>query len=185
MLRIAIPTFLALICVACTGSGLGGDPDSDSDSDSDVTSPSNQCKWVGDWLLTGVMCSSFDIEEWFGTYSESHMFINDDGTGSGNCMVDFTWRDAAGACAETERWTMTVTSANAVDIMFGGITLCEPEACVFPDDTDSCLVGDRSLATPMTFTFDDSTPGQIQTAGLLAPAWNACTLDLVTTWTKQ
>jgi len=188
MLRLAIPTFLALICIACTNSGLGdaGLLDSDSDSDSDpVTNPGNTCKWTGDWLLTNVKCSSFDIDEWFDKYSESHMFINDDATGSGNCIVDFNWRTADGVCVETERWTMAVAAANDVDVVFGGITVCEPDACVFPNDSDTCLVGDRSLATPMTFTFDDSTAGQILTAGLLAPAWEQCTLDLVTTWTKQ
>lgn len=187
MLRLAIPTVLALICVACTNSGLGDDAglESDSDSDSDTINPGNQCKWAGNWLLTNVKCSSFDIDEWFETYSQSNMFINDDGSGSGNCIVDFNWQDTTASCAETERWTMTVTTANDVDVLFGGITECNPAACVFPDDAESCLVGDRSLATPLSFTFDDSTPGQILTDGLLAPAWSQCTLDLVTTWTKQ
>jgi hypothetical protein len=187
MYRLAIPMFLALVCVACTNSGLGdaGVLDSDSDSDSDDPGVGNQCKWSGDWLLTNVKCSSFDIDEWFEKYATSRMVISDDGTGSGNCTVDFNWRASQDACVESETWTMTVTGPNEVDILFGGITECSPSDCVFPNDAETCLVGDRSLATPMSFTFDDSTQGEILTAGLLAPAWEQCTLDLVTTWTQQ
>ena len=187
MHRLAIPAFLALICIACTNSGLddGGDVDSDSDSDSDGSQVGQQCKWAGDWLLTNVKCSSFDIDEWFEKYATSHMVITDDGTGAGNCLVDFSWHAEQDSCVESETWTMTVTSANDVEVLFQGITECNPDACVFPNDSETCLVGDRSLATPMTFTFDDSTQGEILTAGLLAPAWEQCTLDLVTTWTKQ
>jgi len=187
MYRLVLPAFLLAIGLACTNSGLGdaGTSDSDSDSDSDGGGVGQQCKWAGDWLLTNVKCSSFDIDEWFDKYETSRMVISDDGSGTGNCVVDFNWRAAQDACVESESWTMTVTGPNDVDVLFGGITECNPDACVFPNDAETCLIGDRSLATPMTFTFDDSAQGEILTAGLLAPAWEPCTLDLVTTWTLQ
>jgi len=157
------------------------DADADADVDTDTDTYLGQpCSLVGEWLLTNVKCSSFDIAEWYEVYDETRMDITGDGTGG--CIVEFGWTGAG--CRETEQWTLQEVAGSDVDITFGGIDSCVPTACLFPNDVDACALGDRS-GGPMTFTFDTANPNQILTAGLLGDAWPQCTLDLVTTWTLQ
>lgn len=170
------------------GTGPGGGP---GGTGTGTGNGGGSCDWTGTWAVSTADCGAFVIDtDWFAVYTETTMVISDSGAGDGSCTVDFSW--SGEGCAEEETWEITQSSDTSWSVRFGGIDTCAPDACTFFGNDDTCLVGDRVLATPLTFDVTQLSPTEIEIIGLFGDeelwvesGYPQCTLDLKTTWTKQ
>ncbi|MEQ1501156.1 MAG: hypothetical protein ABMB14_02950 [Myxococcota bacterium] len=173
-------SLFVLFAAACSNSGLGHTTES---GDSGGTTPVGlqDCPLVGTWNLTGVNCATFPYDDWYADHTQASMVIDHDP--AGGCAVIATV--IGDACTRTETWSFSVPAGIESDALFGGITTCDPDSCVFgAGDPEPCAVGD--LAETATEAVRLELDGDELTAtGLIDETAGNCPLDVITLWELQ
>ncbi len=162
----------------CEAADADVDVDVDVDADADADVDTTGCRWSGHWHLAEARCASFEFAEWYDRYEQTRMVITGDGTGA--CRVGFQWTSPG--CSESEEWTFYEITEDSMQLHSSGITNCSPAGCYFPGDGRACQIGDRAF--DLSFGLHSTGADEIITVGLLAPAWEQCTLDLSLIWTR-
>jgi hypothetical protein len=181
--RLLLPIAVLFTASACTHSGLDqpaatGDTAPGGDDDD---GGGGNCPWVGTWNLTKVQCGSFLYDAWFEDHDTASLDVTDHP--DGGCAVVATV--SGESCERTEDWTFAVPVGGNVEVVFDGITDCNPADCQFSGSEDPCAEGNLGGRTE-TLSIDDTT-GELVAIGLLLDTVPSCQppLEVQTNWAKN
>lgn len=180
-LALAFVAGVLAIGVACTNSGLGMTQDTSQDSEApgnDDDDKKGSCAWAGEWALTKVHCGAFEITSTFETLYEGATLKIE--AGDDGCEMVAIWD--GGECRERERF---LVQSGEGDLEFEslGVANCNPDGCTLPAKSTPCEQGDRAGASNVLVTRSDAET--LSFTNFSNHAYPNCTIDFVTTWTKQ